>query len=944
MKFVDRKGEHFFRSTLVQTLFYGVFSAWVRWHRDNPAQNAKFDWRAAQWTLQVPFIRTLYEQIATRSKLEPLGLVEVLDWSARAMNRVDRAKFFERFEDEHAVQYFYEPFLEAYDPDLRKELGVWYTPREIVKYQVARVDTVLREELDVPDGLADPNVVVLDPCCGTGTYLVEVLRSIAATLRNRGGDALVASDLKEAAISRVFGFEILPAPFVVSHLQLGLLLQTEGAALSQRKGERVGVYLTNALTGWEPPKGAKQHVMQFAELEEERDAAEHVKRDRKILVVLGNPPYNAFAGVSPQEEQGLVEPYKKDLNKPTSAGGWGIKKFNLDDLYVRFFRLAERRIAEMSGRGVVSFISNFSYLGDPSFVVMRQRFLGEFDKLWLDCLNGDSRQTGKLTPEGKPDPSVFSTEYNREGIRVGTAVCVIVRKPTRQRNPTIYFRNFWGATKRKDLLDSLKVRKIDAAYELAAPGSENRFSFRRQDVATRYMQWPKLSELGAVAPFNGPVERRGNSLIRFAADVSDLECVRDYLDPKIDDQEIRQIEPRFMLSSGEFRANEARNALKGNVRYQPQRLVRYPFKPFDVRVAYLDAAIQPLFSRPSPQLLSQQFPGNGFFITRDTADKSPEGPPFFFSSLVCDYDCISGHARHFPVQLRNGSRLEKEAEATLFAALGEKPEADEPVANLSASTRAYLASVKINNPDADRRKMAIVWMHALAMGYSPVYLSENVDGIRRDWPRIPFPDNRKLLEASAAMGEQIAELLDTQIDVPGVTGGKVGAIFKSIGLITKTGGGQLGAAGGDLAVTAGWGHLGKDGVTMPAKGKLVERPYDQDEARTIDAVAAARGLSAKEVRRLLGEKTCDVYLNGAAYWRNIPLNVWEYHIGGYQVIKKWLSYREDKILGRALKPEEAREVTNMARRIAAIILLQPTLDENYRIVKAATFDWSAAKK
>ena len=177
MKFTDEKGEHFFRSTLVQTLFYGVFSAWVRWHKDNPGPNAKFDWRTAEWSLHVPFIRTLYRsRWPTPSQLGPLGLVEVLDWAAGVLNRVDRGEFFKRFEDEHAVQYFYEPFLEAYDPELRKELGVWYTPPEIVKYQVARVDRVLREELDLPDGLADPNVIVLDPCCGTGAYLVEVLQ------------------------------------------------------------------------------------------------------------------------------------------------------------------------------------------------------------------------------------------------------------------------------------------------------------------------------------------------------------------------------------------------------------------------------------------------------------------------------------------------------------------------------------------------------------------------------------------------------------------------------------------------------------------------------------------------------------------------------------------------------------------------------------------------
>src|SRR2546430_11820509 len=171
------------------------------------------------------------------------------------------------------------------------------------------------------------------------------------TLREQGGDALLGDDLKRAAIERVFGFELLPAPFVVAHLQLGLLLQTLGAPLSDNANERAGVYLTNALTGWAPPTGPKQHLL-FSELEAERDAAEHVKRDVPILVILGNPPYNGFAGVSTVEEGGLVEPYKAGLQ------GWGITKNYLDDLYVRFFRIAERRIADDTGRGVICYISN----------------------------------------------------------------------------------------------------------------------------------------------------------------------------------------------------------------------------------------------------------------------------------------------------------------------------------------------------------------------------------------------------------------------------------------------------------------------------------------------------------------------------------------------------------------------------------------------------------
>ena len=172
LEFVDEKGEHFFRSTLIQTLFYGMFSAWVLWSKDqsDSDRSTKFDWRTAAWSLRVPMIRALFEQIAT-TRLESIGLVEPMDWAAAVLNRVDRSKFFAIFDEGKAVQYFYEPFLKQFDPELRKDRGVWFTPPEIVKYMVARVDQVLRQELEIPDGLADPRVIILDPCCGTGHIL-----------------------------------------------------------------------------------------------------------------------------------------------------------------------------------------------------------------------------------------------------------------------------------------------------------------------------------------------------------------------------------------------------------------------------------------------------------------------------------------------------------------------------------------------------------------------------------------------------------------------------------------------------------------------------------------------------------------------------------------------------------------------------------------------------
>jgi len=927
--FGGEDGERFFRSTLIQTIFYGIFAAWVLWCRETPFENsaARFDWRVAGFELRVPILKKLFEQVATSSNLEALRLLDILNWTGSALNRVNRRDFFRNFEEAHAVQYFYEPFLEAFDPKLRKEMGVWYTPPEIVKYMVERVDQVLREELDEADGLASRNVYVLDPGCGTGAYLVEVLRRIEQTLREKGEEALIGEEIKNAAMHRVFGFEILPASFVISHLEINSLLRRlDGIKFSGE--ERPAIYLTNALTGWERVPLPKQLVTE-SQFKQEWEAAARVKRETPILVVIGNPPYNAFAGVSPDEEAGLVEAYKKGL-----IDEWGIKKFNLDDLYVRFFRLAERRIAEMTGRGIVCFVSNFSYLGDPSFVVMRQSLLHNFDTFWFDCLNGDSRETGKLTPEGRPDPSVFSTKYNKAGIRVGTAIALMTRKKRREKHKTVYFRHFWGKTKKQELLESVCVSDISTRYTVSKPHRNNRFTFRPSAVAEYYSSWPKLTELCGVPPLNGPIERRGGSLIAMKEDKGRLRVLEAYLDSSNTDNEILLLEPRFMASSGEFDAQKTRASLAGKVEYDETKISFYPFKPFDVRVAYLDRHIQPLFSRPSPELLSvRSVSGQGFLISRDTADRSEEGPPFYFSPLVCDYDSISGHARHFPIVVGSFKDTTSRADSNhkLFP--------DRSRSNLSLQARQYLVSLLSSRDLSGLENAALLWMHALAVGYCPQYLSENGDGIRQDWPRIPLPDSRKLLLESAELGRQVAALLDSENPLNGVSSGSVRPELKGLGVVSHLEGKKIDAAKGDLDVNVDWGHPDKRGATMPGQGKAVEREYESAELHLIEMGAAALGLSPDDILGLIGETTLDVYLNEAVYWKNIPLNVWGYRIGGYQVIKKWLSYRDKKVLGRSLTVEEVREVTNMARRLAAIILLQPQLNSNYQQVKESTYHW-----
>ncbi|RKX27065.1 MAG: DNA methyltransferase [Candidatus Zixiibacteriota bacterium] len=926
MKFEGEKGEHFFRATLVQTLFYGVFSSWVLWARQHPKIGERFNWHEAGWTLHVPMVKGLFDQIATPTKLKPLRIDEVLNWTGQVLNRVDREAFFTRFEEEHAVQYFYEPFLKAYDPELRKDLGVWYTPPEIVKYQVERVDQVLRTELGLADGLADEQVVVLDPCCGTGAYLVETLKRIHKTLEEKGSGATTAQKLKRAATRRVFGFEILPAPSAVSHLQIGFMLRLLGAPIDADSDERAGVYLTNALTGWEPPKDPKKRLpLPFPELEEERDKATKVKRDEPILVVIGNPPYNAFAGTSPDEEGGLVDAYKEGLTRPIKQGGWGIKKFNLDDLYVRFFRIAERRIAK-SGRGVVSYISNYSWTEEPSFVALRKHLLQSFDKFWVENMHGN-RKKSEYAPDGRTSETVFAIPGFSAGIRQGVVISLWVkrdeREQTSEQTATVIYRDDIDAARaverRDQLINSLRLKQLDRKYERAEPSKENRYSFRPQVVSEEYLTWPKLNAFSEEDPVCGYKENRGFAMIDDDRDTL-AKRMRLYFDSSVTWEELGDLNTGLTRDAARFDAKKARHKVLAVENYTQNRVVRYQLRPFDRKWCYY-CPVRPLWNEPRPALYKNHFEGNSYLVSRPSGVAAPEGSAFHHTSALGDFDFIRGHSYHFPIMLRATpkKRTKENGTSEMF---GTDTRAPKTTANLSKTARTYLSELGIKNPDKDIETAGIIWMHALAIGYSPNYLSENADGIRQNWPRIPLPKTKQALLASAKLGRQVAALLDTETDVPGVTSGKVDNVLRSIAVPTRIDGGQLDPAKGDWDITAGWGHGGKGGICMPGKGRT-----------------ESRKASYPKGGEMFGDTTLDIYLNDVAYWCNIPQVVWNFHIGGYQVIKKWLSYREKTMLGRGLKLDEVEYVTNMTRRIAALVLMQAELDQNYQQVKSAPWSW-----
>lgn len=921
LRFDHAKGEHFFRSTLVQTLFYGIFSAWVQWVRNQSAgSTARFDWHAAGWTLHVPMVRTLFEQVATPTRLGPLGLIEILDWTGDALNRVDRIAFFESFDEGRAVQYFYEPFLAHFDPALRKQLGVWYTPPEIVRYMVERVDLALREELDIEGGLANPNVYVLDPCCGTGSFLVEALRIIEERLRAQGEDALLAHDLSSAARERLFGFELMPAPFVVAHWQIGMLLAQAGAPLSI--DQRAAVYLTNALTGWQEPIGPVDQLL-LPELQPERDAAERVKRDDPIIVIIGNPPYNAFTGVSPDEEEGLVEPYKDGLRSE-----WGIRKYNLDELYARFLRIAERRIVERSGRGIICYVSSYSYLSDPSFVVVRRHLLEGFHRIWIDCLNGDSRETGKRTPTGEPDPSVFSTPFNREGIRLGTAVGMFVRRGPTSGHAEVRYRQFWGNRKREELVESLAASDLNTNFETTSPASANRFNFRPLGAASDYDAWPDIIALAEHEPFSGLAEMRRGSLID--TDRSRLVArMQRYFDTTVTFETLKTEGTGPVGDAGRFNAEPARTRLLTREAYQDDRIIRYALLPLDTRYAYY-TQVRPIWNEPRPEFYSAARDGNRFLVSRMMAERPQEGLPVLPVTALPDYHLLRPNIRAFPFRLPGS-----------VAAQGDLLATSSSRANLSARAREWLESICEGDPDTDTDLGDAPWYHTLAICSAPAWLAQNRAPILGGWPRIPLPTNLPHLEASATLGRRVAMLLDGEQPVPGVADGTVEAPFGVVGRLSRDGGGTLSPA--ELTVSAGWGRGGHGAPVMPGAGRTTSRDtYNHGEMESLVSAALRLEEDVDALITRLGPPI-DVWLNQVAYLKAVPTAVWDFTIGGYQVLKKWLSYRDHEVTGRPLTVAEAREATSIVRRLTALILIQPALDASYEAIRTSAFVWTPAK-
>ena len=424
-----------FADMQAQTAAYGLFAARCR-HQPG---SGPFTRQSAIFAETTPLLRDVFGRIAGPGIDSRIAWV--VDDLARLLDRADMsailAAFGSRTVEQDPVVHFYEDFLAAYDPELREMRGVYYTPEPVVSYIVRSVDLLLRERFGLVNGLADtekstvdlpggeqkesPRVLILDPSAGTGTFLREVISTIRATIENKGLAGAWPDYVRHHLLPRLFGFELLMAPYAICHLNLALEITGAETGAAMPYEERLNVFLTNSLE--EPHETSTGQLLLLAHaLAQESASADAVKRDKPVMVVLGNPPYSGHSANTGQWIRDLLR--GKDGIETTGSyfqvDGGPLRERNpkwLNDDYVKFIRYAQRRI-ERTGEGVLAFVTNHSYLDNPTFRGMRQSLMDTFDEIYLLDLHGNSKKKERA-PDGGEDENVFDIQ---QGVAIGLFV------------------------------------------------------------------------------------------------------------------------------------------------------------------------------------------------------------------------------------------------------------------------------------------------------------------------------------------------------------------------------------------------------------------------------------------------------------------------------------------------------------------------------------------
>ncbi len=396
-----------FADLYAQTITYGLFAARTR-AKDEFNRRRAIDYIPRT----IGILRDIFRFISSADipqRMEwPIDdIAEVL--AVAEVNQILH-EYYHEGKGKDPIIHFYETFLSAYDPQTRERRGVYYTPEPVVSYIVRSLNIILKEYFGKTDGFAADSVRVLDPAAGTMTFIAEAIKLAVAEFSQKYGAGAKESFIQGHILNNFYAFELMMAPYAVGHLKMAFLLEEMGCAL--KKDDRFKLYLTNTL---EMEELKQTDIPGMASLSEESHLAGKVKKETPILVVLGNPPYSGHSANTGDWISTVIRDYYQVDGK--SLGEKNPKW--LQDDYVKFIRFAQWKI-DQAGEGCLGIITNHGYLDNPTFRGMRQSLMQSFDEIYILDLHGNAKKKEKC-PDGSKDENVFD-------IQQGVAIALLIKK------------------------------------------------------------------------------------------------------------------------------------------------------------------------------------------------------------------------------------------------------------------------------------------------------------------------------------------------------------------------------------------------------------------------------------------------------------------------------------------------------------------------------------
>ena len=685
-----------FADIFAQTIAFGLFIA--RYH-DYTLENFSREEARRLIPSSHPFLKGLFKYISDDDEVDS-RIIWIIDELTEIFLRTNLRELIK--EDE--IIYFYEDFLSEYDPVKRKQRGVYYTPKEVVKFMVNSTDLILKDEFGV-DGLAS-DVKILDPATGTGTFLAEIVKF----LKN---DPFIINwdEFKEKLINRLFGFELLMASYAMAHLKMDILLNPK---------KRLNIYLTNSL---EPPNEDYASIFSTYLALESREA-DRIKKEEDVRVVIGNPPYSVSSANKNEWIEDLMKDYKEGLNEKNIQP--------LSDDYIKFIRLAQWYI-EKNKRGIIAFITNNSFLDGIIHRQMRKKLLESFDKIYILNLHGDSKKN-ETSPNGNKDENVFD-------IRQGVSINIFVKTSDSKKQAKVYYYDLYG--KREFKYNFLIKNDINSISWQELETKKPYYFFIPKDFSNEkeYKKGFKINELFKV--YSSGIETGKDELFIAKNKEKLKEKIRELFE---NPQEI--LEKYKIKSNSNFRLLQ--NIKK--TQFSESNIKEIDYRVFDKRFVYYDNL---LLRRGFEKVQKHLFFENIALVTIRLLS-SNDFNHIFVSEKLVERCFISNKGKEtnyiFPLYLYNDENNLVETKSLNLN--------EEIIKNFEKKLKLPfkpLYEINLDNKNQDSFSEIDIIAYIYAVLHNPEYREKYNEFLKIDFPRIPYP-NKKRFFKYAELGKKLIKL------------------------------------------------------------------------------------------------------------------------------------------------------------------------------------------